>query len=263
MWYNADQDGDGAGDSTNPFNSALTVGEYLIFRVGPLDEILPDAQATDLWFSGMYHTAEGQALLVPDPVNENLLVAEIGNTGDDGVTIQTGETDFFEVGLADLDPELMDAGATLEYSLAGPPGAGGSITSLSSMLAVVNDNGRFDLSADFSPLGTDSYTTFILNNGEIVYTEEGIPNGSSGLLAGEIKVVCMGSEVIDSIVIYLVVDIPSIITGGGSGPTITGDTICLVPTNPNDLYETRTSATILTSGSPNCTITKTAFNFKI
>ena len=44
MWYNADQDGDGAVDATNPFNSALTVGEYLIFRVGPLDEILPCAQ---------------------------------------------------------------------------------------------------------------------------------------------------------------------------------------------------------------------------
>jgi hypothetical protein len=41
MWYNADQDGDGNGDSANPFdNSAFTVGDYLIFRVGPLDVIL-------------------------------------------------------------------------------------------------------------------------------------------------------------------------------------------------------------------------------
>ena len=41
MWYNPDQNGDGIGDSANPFdNTASSVGDYLIFRIGPLDELL-------------------------------------------------------------------------------------------------------------------------------------------------------------------------------------------------------------------------------
>ena len=145
----------------------------LLFSMSP-------AAAQSTWFSGMEHSPSGQAVLNASPNGESLEIANIGNSGEDGVVVQLAESQFIEFEFDEFDPDLLPAGTAMTME-ARVQGAAGTMQSFGVITTAVTANQGLSFCADFSQVGAGTYTALVLNQGNVVYTLPGIANGN-GLL---------------------------------------------------------------------------------
>jgi len=141
----------------------------LLFSMSP-------AAAQSTWFSGMEHSPSGQAVLNASPTGESLEITGIGNSGEDGVVVQLGESQFMQFEFDDFDPDPLPAGTavTMEGRVQGTAGTMQSFGIIT--FSVTADQDLF-FSADFSSLGSNTYTALVLDHGTVIYTLPGIDNG--------------------------------------------------------------------------------------
>jgi hypothetical protein len=238
----------------------------LLFSMSP-------AAAQSTWFSGMEHSSSGQAVLNASPNGESLEITGIGNSGEDGVVVQLGESQFIQFEFDDFDPELLPAGTavTMEGRV---QGATGTMESFGIITFAVTPNQDLSFSADYSPIGSNTYTALVLDQGTVVYTLSGIANGDCLLIEstgdpipdppppppkpyisieedpvlGVITKVCI-----------VIIRKPIIFPGGA---TVIGDTIMFTPDAPSTVGTTLpTELALHVSGTPSLTLVKTSQQF--
>ena len=144
---------------------------------------------TPLVALGLPHTALGQAQLAI--VNSNLVVSNIGSSGEDGVAIDLGESEGMFLGFGNSGA-LGQVGARIVMEAFGKlPGDPNTHQSLST-LTYENMGSTSELSVDFSPLGAATFRAKIYNNGTLVHEANGLNSGIAVTTTGELSVLGPG-----------------------------------------------------------------------
>ena len=145
----------------------------------------------------MEHSPSGQAVLNASPNGESLEITGIGDSGEDGVVVQLGESQFIQFEIDDFDPDLLPAGTAVTMK-GRVQGAAGTVDSFGIITSAVTANQELTFSADFSPLGSNTYTALVLDQGDVVYTLPGIPNGD-GLTTDTSSIATIPPKIVKSI----------------------------------------------------------------
>lgn len=112
----------------------------------------------------------------PGPLHENLIVSNIGSSGEDGVRIELGEAEYAVVlEFVDLSPPGSALDITGQGTVGGTPGQN------LGNFGFRNNNGQLRAFADFTVLGTPTVRVDVLNGG--------VPVGTATVPAGQIGVV--------------------------------------------------------------------------
>lgn len=126
-----------------------------------------NASATDrLWFAGLEHTALGDATL--DTSDGSLFVSNIDSRGDDGVSIDVGETNGF-MHTTTFRPGSTPAGASRTVATTGiVDGTEGQPAGSLETTRLADESG-YALQPDFSAIGSDSYVLRAYDDDELVF----------------------------------------------------------------------------------------------
>ena len=89
-----------------PFLILMVTGALLVLGIAP-------GQAEELTFRGLLHTSLGTAELTPNPEYTELTVSNIGSSGEDGVSIELGESGGWDGEWLSIDDSVPD-GAWIE-----------------------------------------------------------------------------------------------------------------------------------------------------
>ncbi len=139
---------------------------------------LPGPDTVDAF--GFQCVSLGQAALDLDA--GNLVVSNIGSSGDDGVSIDLSGVTALSWDSHWLDiPSGLPTGAGIEVTAIGDDGIGNS--EIGTGLAERNISGDWEISADFSAAGATTQTILVLNGGTIVASESG-HTGIAAIAAG-------------------------------------------------------------------------------
>lgn len=142
-------------------NSSIVLGGYA-------DEAVLDLAVLPIVASGLFHTPLGQANLSLDMAGD-LVVSNIGASGQDGVTIQIGESDGLDFSISPAQPP---DGAVLTISKIGQ--LNGVPDQPLSTLTTTVVGAESVLEPDFAPLGASTYTVVALNQGVVVAQVSGL-----------------------------------------------------------------------------------------
>ena len=142
-------------------NSSITLGGYA-------DEGVLELTVAPLAGSGVIHLPEGQANLSVGMAGE-IVVSNIGSSGEDGVTIQIGESDGFDFSISPAQPP---DGTVLTISKIGQLNGVPDQLLITETTRIVG--GETVLEPDFSPLGASTYTVVALNQGVVVAQRSGL-----------------------------------------------------------------------------------------
>ena len=121
--------------------------------------------------SGLRHAALGQATLSTDPMTGDLLVSNIGSSGQDGVSIALGEAQGF-LPEVDLPLSAMAAGTTATAYARGR--IGGLADQPAGWMAVRRTTNGTELLPDFSDLGASSYQLNVYDAGQLIFSQPGM-----------------------------------------------------------------------------------------
>ena len=122
------------------------------------------AEAFTCFFFGLYHAPLGLAQLNLDK-NGNLVVSNIGSSGEDGVAVNFGPADGVEVHFLGAL-----AGSFLQIAAAGEVN-GLPDQDLGHVRMPTLPEGYVSIDPDFSPIGVDDYTIEVYLAGELVHTQ--------------------------------------------------------------------------------------------
>ena len=233
------------------------------------------AAAQSTWFSGMQHSPSGQAVLNTSPNGESLEIANISDSGEDGVVVQLAESQFIEFEFDEFDPGRLPPGSALTME-SRVQGAAGTMQSFGVITTEVTANQGLSLSADFSQVGAGTYTALVLDQGNVVYTLPGIANGDGLVIENSANLpdpptpqdkyitVEKGSLISDQIEIIkggITIKAPGDI-GLPNNEFVNGDAIMFAPDGPIDAGTTLpTEVALHVSGTPSLTLVRTSQQF--
>ena len=132
--------------------------------------------ATSLYAYGLPHTPLGAAQLALDP-NGNLVVSNIGSSGQDGVTTTFGDAGLHSHWLRVGDPNNLPAGAFVENAVYGI--VNGVPNQLIGRIRHQKNGDHFDVSADFSAVGATAYRVDFYSGSVLVGTQNAASQGGS------------------------------------------------------------------------------------
>ncbi|MEM7106262.1 MAG: hypothetical protein AAF502_24245 [Bacteroidota bacterium] len=136
---------------------------------GIFDNTMLFPPATPTLFQGLLTAGLGQAQTNLSPEG-NLVVSNIGSSGEDGVSINLGESRGTEVRFDATHPQYP----LLQTLTLGASGSMGGTPGLPLGLLEVIDNGAgFTVTADYSSGGTTSMRIEVVNEGQIIHVIEG------------------------------------------------------------------------------------------
>ncbi len=130
-------------------------------------------------FSHLPHQALGHAQM--SATGDHLTISNIGSSGEDGVSIDLDEAVEWGV---NFDPALMywPVGSAFGTTASGSIGGGTGSGIGSAALGVVGSD-ALEFRCDFSPLGAESYTVVILDDGAVVLTETGLSEAFTAVVS--------------------------------------------------------------------------------
>jgi len=138
-----------------------------------------NVQAQPAFFSfGLPQTPLGQAIVSTNPLG-NVIVSNLSSNGQDGVEIALGTSRGLYM-ILDLPPSnAIPLGATIRNQLhVEVPGVGDSVDEL----RIKRTTNGFQITPDFSPGGSPTYSLTLLSNGVVVYHQIGV-SGPAGVAA--------------------------------------------------------------------------------
>jgi len=138
-------------------------------------------------FHGILHQSTGSATLAVDGSN-NLLVGNLGSSGQDGVQISLPSKRVWEAEWLDPDSSgTLPVGAYIKENIIG---TGGTVTNglLGMITTTKMGASNYVMTADFSPMGINSCTVGVYNGDVLVAQQPGISNGSPGIATLDISV---------------------------------------------------------------------------
>lgn len=201
---------------------------------------------------GQAHEALGQARFTAGA--GNLIVSNIGSSGQDGVAIHVDDYDEFGVNWQPLDPlGTVPDGAFMEFSATGSVGAiaGQALGTL----RITDIGAELEITADYSAIGSTSQRLEVLNGGVLVTTV----TGHTGPIAHVVewpKGCGKGRAIIDdfSTACYRPCWPGPVSINIIGGPTVVGDTLRVLAENPSAEFDFLSSFTTQAADIPNVTI---------
>ena len=119
-------------------------------------------------YRGLEHSPLGGAQLALDPGDSSkLVVANIGSSGLDGISIDLGQVSTFNMHHTDaFDPAVLPDGAYIETTMHAPVDGVPDQVVLVGRMEVVS--GQVQVSVDFSPVGATTHTIDVYDDDELV-----------------------------------------------------------------------------------------------
>ena len=124
------------------------------------------SENVSLVYQGLANTSLGNAALAVS--GSELVVSNLGSSGQDGVSIALNPGNSFAVGWQDLDPsDALPAGAYVESQLIGTAGA---VTNgvLGSTTCTKAGTSNYVITVDYTPLGSSTHTVQVYNGTNLV-----------------------------------------------------------------------------------------------
>lgn len=203
---------------------------------------------------GQLHTILGDAVFEPD--GETLSIDLLfGNSGDDGVSIDAGQAESFSVNWAPLDPfgDVPD-GASFQVGATGS--VGGIPGEPLGTLQVKDVGSEYQITADYSPVGSTSHRLEVYDDGMLVQIVTGhtgpvarVPQWPSGCGKGRVIIgggstACYFPEWPTSVPIAIV-----------GGPTVMGDQLRVLAENPSAPFDFLQTFSVVATDIPEITFT--------
>ncbi len=195
---------------------------------------------------GLVHAPIGGARIDLDP-DGNLVVSDIGSTGDDGVSVDLGGSEGIRVEFADLELPLV--GSFFETAVTGT--VDGEADQLIGTLRAEYDGDGVNILADLTPIGSPSYTVEVWESGILVARETGVIGplvarvscaGGNERCVGKIlkwvwdHVAVAAGEFVEKLAVWFFEKLYVSITGGRDA--VLGDEIRIYPeTDPNPIED--------------------------
>ncbi|MCX6874193.1 MAG: hypothetical protein NTW21_10355 [Verrucomicrobia bacterium] len=206
---------EGAAAPTLPLTVQLTASQIPSITITSEDKTLE--------YAGLAHTSLGNATL--DVIDNKLTVSNLGSSGQDGVGIALpAELSAWEAHWQDLDPGgMLPVGAYLKQQVIG---TGGTVTNgvLGTVQVTKENVGNYTISADFSPLGSNTRTVQVYRGSTLVAEV----TGQSGALCAT-SVSISGSASVGWWPLYLDVDFNVSVNISIGGTTYLGDRVVMIP----------------------------------
>ncbi|MBS1787904.1 MAG: putative Ig domain-containing protein [Acidobacteria bacterium] len=184
----------------------------------------------------------GQAQLSED-ANGNLLIGDIGVSGNDGATFQVGETRGASIKMVDTLSSLPN-GSYVEARGIGR--VGGTPNSPASSMRIAMTNTGAELTPNFSALGATTFHVILYNDGNTVFSQGGLSGNAVSVPAAAVAPLLqfggsgniVGMEDMSGLGIIITEDVLLRVNGQDIG---TGDTLVFAPENPTQSFDLLTN----------------------
>lgn len=204
---------------------AVVLAAYVWAGLQGCDPAMPDSDDQES-FAGLGHQVLGSARL--SFTNEGLVVADIGTSGADGVSIDLGEADI-HLNLGRLPDAAPGASLVIEFQGAVESD---SIETLAITEWVISED-NWLVTTDFSALGSPTCRLDIIRAGEVVFTASGLQGQIVGFPSGVAAGCCyLHGNSQCSYVFGQATDI----TVPSTGETVSGDHFRIVAESPSRQY---------------------------
>jgi hypothetical protein len=161
------------------FRPSLTTYGALMIAAGLLCTSATSADTSAHAF-GLLHESLGNAQVEftpPDPSapRGRLTVSNIGSSGQDGVSIDLGEAPGPSTAALFFEGATLNETPTTTYEFRSIGQVAGVPDQVIGTFTAVNEPGHVFMTADFTPIGVQSYRVKIYNGSELVYATDSIP----------------------------------------------------------------------------------------